>query len=125
MTNTIPPPPPTQLPIQTIDFVHVEESEFIAEYGICGEDIVFHFFLPQGRSLRYWTRDFPKVLEPVARRVFRADFPRICAMHIVEPELGIDSWWFRAYGFGRLLNARGLAINFLAQLAKALAVEAE
>lgn len=114
---------PHELPI--LHFKKVSDyTTFTAEYAFDGNDIVFHFFLPPERegsgagTKTYWLQVFPATLEPVVRASFRAGPPQLQAAYI--DELGIDSWWLRAYGFARLLDPDLVCQSFLADLDAAL-----
>jgi len=102
-------------------------TTFRAEFSVSEGDIIFHFFktkeveaLPNVRD--YWAKTFAEVLEPAAKKHFRADYPRLKAQHCYDEESPysrqepLDSWWFRAYGFGHLLDAHGFALKFLESL---------
>lgn len=79
---------------------------FRPEAAVDGDDLVFHFFLPEDLTVfrsnssirKFWDDVFPEALDPVARGHFLAEYPRIRAQHVQE--FGIDSWWLRASGFG-------------------------
>ena len=105
-------------------------TTFDAEFAMERGDIVFHFFktkeilsLSKADQDRYWDETFPRVLEPVALSFFKvtADSGRLKAEHVYDPELEteghpLDSWWFRAFGFGHRLDPHALALKFLDNL---------
>lgn len=109
-----------------LTFVQIEGyTTFRAEFAVTEGDLVFHFFmtpeieaLPEKERKHYWAERFAEVLEPVAKEHFLADAPRIKAQHVCD--MGIDSWWFRAKGFGHLLDPHRFAYQFLDKLDQAL-----
>lgn len=116
------------LPVQPLQFIQVDDyTTFRAEFAITEGDIVFHFFKtaevmakPPEYQRHYWGTVFAHVLEPTAKALFKADYPRLKAQHIDDGEMKLDSWWFRAYGFGHLLDPDALAFEFLDALDEAL-----
>lgn len=114
---------PTQLGVDAPQFVINEKySSFRAEVAVLEGDFVFHFYLPKGGVkdyTYYWEDLFPTCLDFVARDYFKVSYPRIKAMHIKE--LGIDSWWMRAYGFvDSTLNPDAFVEKFYQKLHSAL-----
>lgn len=120
---------PANLEAAPLQFVvNDQHSTFIAEVAIVQDDLVFHFFLPKhladlsGGSAeyqRYWKKVFPETLDAVAQEYFKAGPPRLRAAHVNE--LGIDSWWLRAYGFGaQVLDPDTFVQRFYAKLHGAL-----
>jgi len=111
----------TDIPIRGIEFVKASGyTTFDCEFSITQGDLVFHFFLSpemqrwSAASQRaYWGEVVPRVLEEVAKSTFNAEFPRLQAQHVYEPDMGINSWWLRAYGFGHLLDPHALVYRFL------------
>lgn len=109
-----------------LQFVQVDDyTTFKAEFANSEGDLVFHFFktpeverLPDVRG--YWGVTFAAALEEVAKRVFNADAPRIQGQHMYDQEMGLDSWWFRANGYGHLLDPYKLVYSFLDTLDEAL-----
>lgn len=118
----------SDIPVKGIEFVKISNyTTFSGEFALTQGDIVFHFFLsPElecwsaASQQRYWGEVFPKVLEPTAKASFNAEFPRLKAQHVYEPDMGINSWWLRAYGFGHLLDPDKLVYRFLDALDAAL-----
>lgn len=99
--------------VPALQFKKVEGyTTFWAEYAFDGEDIVFHFFLPPEKANEvrsaYWLTAFPAALEVAGPKAFQVGAPRLQGKHIND--LGINSWWFRAFGF-----AEGLAPDALAE----------
>lgn len=92
---------PAELDMAPVRFVVCETyPSFIAEVAVIGEDFVFHFYLPKSGVQDYawyWEKYFPDKLDVTAREHFKVEYPRLKAMHVND--LGIDSWWMRAYGF--------------------------
>jgi hypothetical protein len=127
MTNLKPSmPTPNDVGVAPLAFTRVEAyTTFRAEFAIEGGDVIVHFYRPEGdddgaHAATYWTTTFPAELERVAKSIFRADYPRLQAQHVDAADLGIDSWWLRAYGFGHLLDPAGLALRFFDRLDLAL-----
>lgn len=60
----------------------------------------------------YWLKEFPVVLDEVARECFRADNQRLTAMYVEE----LASWWFKARGFARGLMPQTLLHTFFDML---------
>lgn len=113
--------------VQELHFTKINcYTTFAAEYAIEGDDLVFHFFLPpeleeqlrEPHVLKYWRRTFPTVFEPVVYTAFKVHPPRVQAAYVND--LGVNSWWFRAYGFANRLDPDGLCSFFLEELDKAL-----
>jgi hypothetical protein len=88
-------------------------TSFNAEYTYTGEDLVLHFFLPPERRLpearTYWLETFPACLDVAAREFFRADYPRLMAKYTEE----FESWWFKAHGYGHVIDPDAFAAKFL------------
>lgn len=120
------------------DFTKVDRfTTFLAEYAFLDKDIVLHFFpseevhqSPKAKS--YWFDTFPKVLDPVARRAFGAEPPRLEAQFIemaipsfipVDQAKATPSWWLCAHGFTDVLDPDGLVARFLSSLDAALDTE--
>lgn len=106
-------------------------TTFKAEFAMDAGDIVFHFFKTSEIKAQdfsaqklYWENTFATVLEPVALKYFgvTADSGRLQAKHIYDDEQPysaaepLDSWWFRAFGFGHRLDPHALALKFLETL---------
>lgn len=101
-----------------LEFEAVEYTTFDAEWALDGIDIVFHFKLPSDPEDRrhvarydgdYWQGLFPGVLSDVAQEVFRATYPQLQAAFTPE----MDSWWMRAFAFGKSFGAEDLVRKFL------------
>jgi hypothetical protein len=104
-------------------------TTFEAQYTMRGADIVVHFYLPEelraGEDAnsskaaasapvvtQYWTAIFPSVLDPVARRHFGADSPRLQAKYTPE----VSSWWLRAQGYSQVQDLEAYLQPFFAAL---------
>src|SRR5262245_28732257 len=87
---------------------------FHAEWALQGQDIVIHFFLPPGYPQDYWTVRFPRSLDPVARAHFGAERPRLQAKY--TGDLGLNSWWLRANGYGHIIDLSGFVRKFFETL---------
>lgn len=103
-------------------------TTFQGEFAITEGDLVFHFdrtdevkALQQGPRDVYWQQTFAACLNQVAQNVFEATYPQLQGQFIDEPELGVvQSWWFRANGFGHLLDPHKKVYSFLDALDAAL-----
>ena len=101
--------------VQPMCFTKVNEyTSFHAEYSFDGDDLVFHFFIsPEHKGdRRYWLETFPLVLDPTARKYFKAEMPRLRAAYTEE----MDSWWLRADGYDQILDKHNYCKRFLAKL---------
>ena len=117
------------LTVPALAFVKPEKTfaSFAPEYAVDNGDLVFHFFLPEqlqpfadrGDVVSYWKDKFPRVLDPVTREHFAAEYPRIRAAYV--DDYGVNSWWMRATGFGdTLLDADSFVNRFYERLEKEL-----
>lgn len=103
--------------VKSLEFEELEYTTFLAEWALDGIDLVFHFKLPTSpedlRKIKYdgdyWQGLFPGVLSEVAQEVFKATYPQLKAAFTPE----MDSWWMRAYGFGKSFGAEELVRKFL------------
>jgi hypothetical protein len=110
------------LAIQPPDFVRCETyAAFVAEVAIIDNDFVFHFYVPAGGASKlYWEGAFPQYLDSVAQEYFKATAPRLQATLIQD--MGIDSWWLRAFGFAaQTLDPDAFIAGFYRRLDEALA----
>lgn len=116
---------PNQLGIRPPQFVKSPEKywSFTAEVAIVdAEDFVIHFFRRENspRGEAWWEETFPMMLDRIAQTHFGATYPRLKAARVNE--LGIDSWWFRAYGFAtQALDPDAFIDKFYEKLHAALA----
>ena len=93
------------LDVPALEFVKTKTAAFSAEVAVDGEDLVFHFFLPDhlkdfpvvGNLAAYWDDRFAAALNEVAQAHFKVGYPRLRAQHIND--LGVNSWWLHAAGF--------------------------
>ena len=83
------------------------------------QNLVVHFFHPrsvkpdEAHPLRnWWLVTFPKTLDVVARSYFEAEAPRLQAKYTTE----VASWWFKAQGYGHLLDPDAFLQAFFEQL---------
>ncbi len=116
--------PPMQFGDEAIPkFERRELHSFTAEYTQRGNDIIIHFYLPPRASLTtdpvakdlwlgYWMKTFPARLEPTVRDYFEADYPRLVAKYTEEA----TSWWFKAQGFGHILDLGAYLDGLFAKL---------
>ena len=103
-------------------------SSFKAEYGIVGDDLVVHFYLPEGFDITsmgtqqqklwsdWWGGDFPNVMSRVAQEYFEVEYPRVVAKYTEE----VASWWFCARGFASSFDPHRLLETFLEKMDAAL-----
>jgi len=111
--------PPEPMPLPVMAFTRVEQEKYAVEYGLDGEDIVFHFYPLAGYPTKnFWTETFPDALSEAAQGYFRATYPRLKAA--LTQELGINSWWFRANGFADSLDVEALVLGFFKKLSEGL-----
>lgn len=104
-------------------------TTFDAEYAMPGGDIVMHFSPskeviargPQAAS-RFWHQTFARCIDAVASKIFEASFgDRLQAVFTHEPDLGIfENWFFKASGYGHLLDPHKKLYDFLDALDAAL-----
>lgn len=115
--------------VSALSFIKFTEyTTFQGEFAITDGDLVFHFdrtpecrALPQAKRDVYWQRTFAVALNDVAQAVFAAGPPQLQAQFIDDPDIGIvQSWWFRANGFGHLLEPHKKVYSFLDALDAAL-----
>jgi len=103
-----------------IQFTRVENyTGFNAEYAWVNGDLVVHFFMPpeltkapRQQALKWWTETFSSCLDAAAQQFFSADYPRLIAKYTEE----MTSWWFRANGYGDVLDPDAFALRFFKQL---------
>lgn len=102
-------------------------TTFKGEFAVEAGDIIFHFFktpeilawTPE-QQRRYWAEIFAATLEKVAmaHSGCTADSGRLKAQHTYDDESPyskaepLDAWWFRAFGFGHLLDPHKWALRF-------------
>jgi hypothetical protein len=91
---------------------------FRAEYVVQNnEDIVIHFFLPVEVAFgAYWTSAFPVTLDRFAQAYFSATRPRLQAKYTEE----LKSWWFKAHGYGHIVDLSSFIHGFFDGLDAAL-----
>lgn len=91
-----------------MEFQQQTYNNFHVEYALVEGNFVVHFFVhPDALSTwgedeleRWWQNTFAQVLSQVAQEHFNATLPRIMAKYTMETA----SWWFRAQGYGHLLD---------------------
>lgn len=92
---------------KAMEFQQELYGHFQVEFSL-GRDIVIHFFVHPDALSRWseraleawWQQVFPTVLSDVAQKHFNATIPRIMAKYTMETA----SWWFKAQGYGYLLD---------------------
>ena len=107
-------------------FTPYECYSFRAEYGLVGENIIIHFFLPSHAKtdtedarkewMKYWMERFPSKLDITARTYFEAESPRLVVKYTEEEA----SWFFRGQGYAHMLDLGAYVQKFLALLDEAL-----
>lgn len=106
--------------VEPLKFTKVEEyTTFTAEYAFVGDDIVFHFFLPDDVShlqgaQDYWQSRFPAALDKCAQEHWEVTYPRLQAAFTEE----VNSWWLRCFGFANVGNPESRVRKFLSKLDK-------
>ena len=103
---------------------------FNAEHSVIEGDIIIHFYLPKHAKqhlkgdnnpaeqqwMEYWLKKFPSVLDPVARKYFDAEYPRLQVKYTKE----VASWWFKGQGYDKLIDPAKFVREFLVKLDSAL-----
>jgi hypothetical protein len=100
-------------------FKEVEDyTTFFAEYDLISGNIVIHFFPPKDQKVTqdYWMVKFAEALDVTAQEHFQATKPRLAAKYTEE----MSSWWFRAQGFGHLIDVDQFLTRFFEKLDAAL-----
>ena len=102
--------------------VSFECYSFRAEYGLVGDNIVVHFYLPSHAKtdtpdarkewMAYWMERFPDKLDVTARSYFEADRPRLVVKYTEE----LASWYFRGQGYAHMLDPAAFVQKFLSLL---------
>lgn len=109
--------------VDPLRFMKFTRPKYRAEYAVEGDDLVFHFFLPEGADPnaqhKFWSHEFPTQLELTAIKHFQVTAPRLQAQFI--PDYGLNSWWLRAFGFGASTLSDALAQELFIELDQALA----
>lgn len=110
------------------NFTHANRRSFKVDYTILNGDLVLHFYLPKHATIdspesrqawmAYWLKDFPAKLDSIAQEYFEAGYPRLMAKYTEE----VSSWWFKAQGFGVVLNVGEFVQKFLDKLDESLQV---
>ena len=112
--------------------IHFKDKffSFNAEHSVIENNIIIHFFLPsqakqyikgdnnpaEQKWMSYWLKTFPKVLDPLAREYFDAEYPRLQVKYTEE----VASWWFKGQGYGDLIDPGKFVRDFLVKLDAAL-----
>jgi hypothetical protein len=94
-------------------------TTFSAEYALIDNNIVIHFFETPEYPITnnsYWMDTFPSVLSAFAQKYFNATSPRLVAKYTEE----LNSWFFKAQGYGHLLDPDVYVHTFLDQLDESL-----
>jgi len=105
---------------QPIDFQVKEYRNFRAEYALSDDDFIIHYFItkkqikscPMQELEHWWLNEFSEKMEALSKEYFDAGSPRIQAAY--TPELA--SWWFRARGYGYLIDPTAFLLEFFEQL---------
>lgn len=94
-------------------FKKVSFDTFKAEYNLDNDNVVIHFFLPKRKvTERYWKAMFADALDAVGQDHFQATAPRLIARYTEE----LHSWWFRAQGYGHIIELEAYVGHFFAKL---------
>lgn len=89
-------------------------EEFRAEYALSGDNVVIHFFLPKRKvTEHYWKDLFAQALNDVGQEHFQATKPRLVGKYTEE----LHSWWFKANGYGHIIDIDQYIIQFFEKLA--------
>lgn len=93
-------------------------TTFFAEYDLIDGNVVIHFYPPKGVEVtrEYWMVRFAEALDATAQEHFQATKPRLAAKYTEE----LGSWWFRAQGFGHLIDLDQYLVKFFEKLDAAL-----
>lgn len=105
---------------EPLKFEQVLYENFHAEYAVVDGNFVVHFFVhpdalgKYGESAleRWWQREFASVMSDVAQEHFKATKPRVMAKYTMETA----SWWFKAQGYGHLLDPVAFLFQFFDQI---------
>jgi len=99
-------------------------TTFDAEYNLQDGNVVVHFFMPRDHSVtqEYWRSVFADVLTGVAQEHFQATAPRLVAKYAEDDGAGgtLNSWWFKAQGYGHLLDPSTFLDLFFTKMDAAL-----
>jgi hypothetical protein len=93
---------------QPLEFKQQTYNNFHVEYALTDGNFIVHFFVhpdalsvwPEEDLERWWQNVFAQTMSTVAQEHFNATLPRIMAKYTMETA----SWWFRAQGYGHLLD---------------------
>jgi hypothetical protein len=91
-----------------MEFQQQTYNNFHVEYAFLDGNFVVHFYVhpnapqvfPEALLESWWQGTFAHALSSVAQEYFRATLPRIVAKYTLETA----SWWFKAQGYGELLD---------------------
>ncbi len=113
-----------QMSALPIDFEYIHLDLFWAKLAIDDGDIILQFFQHESRKRDdwFWEECFAKELDRVAREHFMTSFPHLKAARV--DEIGIDSWWLRAYKLGMqdpVMSAKKFLVKLQHALMKAMA----
>ncbi len=105
---------------QALTFTPVSFRYFTAEHTLNDRAVIIHFFVSDKlkaawdiKQLEYWwLNTFAATLSVVAKEHFKADAPRIVAKYTPE----VASWWFKAQGYGHLLDLAAYLDAFFLRL---------
>lgn len=93
-------------------------TTFFAEYDLIDGNVVIHFYPPKDRKVTqdYWMIKFAEALDATAQEHFQATKPRLVAKYTEE----MSSWWFKAQGFGHLIDLDRYLLRFFEKMDVAL-----
>lgn len=93
-------------------------TTFFAEYDLIDGNVVIHFYPPKDTKVtkEYWMVKFAESLDATAQEHFQATKPRLAAKYTEE----LGSWWFKAQGFGHIIDIDQYLMRFFEKLDAAL-----
>jgi len=105
---------------EPMKFEQATYENFHVEYATVDGNMVVHFFVhpnaiklwPEAAVEHWWQNVFASTLSDVAQDYFKATTPRIMAKYTMETA----SWWFKAQGYGHLLDSVGFLRAFFERL---------
>lgn len=108
------------VPCEPMKFEQNTYQNFHVEYAADDGNLVVHFFVhpdtirtwPEVAVESWWQNAFASTLSDVAQDYFKATVPRIMAKYTMETA----SWWFKAQGYGHLLDPSGFLHAFFVRL---------
>lgn len=91
---------------------------FKAEYDFQDGVLTIHFFLPERKvTEHYWKNLFAEAMDTLGTEHFQATKPRLVAKYTPE----MESWWFRAQGYGHIIDIDAYVLRFFEKLSERMA----